>query len=815
MQLAVGSAKLPAHLHYELNDVACLFKRIIISLPGGLFGSPALYKAMAEIQARFDEKPGPSRMIDQARLIASAIDTIDAPYRKPLVIGFLGLVSIIGHETEETDEPERMNYRSLARVLAPILLGLSPADFQDSERDGTNPQLAAKSTDSKITLPPAMDKSKDLYKNAIVVLEMLITSWQKVVEQLRLIEINRLRVSHRATSRVTSAESGCSGRLPGVQENPRLEDESKGAQEDQVSNMTGSRAVLHKSDNTGKQRVRSSSERTLDSQSAVSSLSGRIIDPSMPEEGHQQQHLIHPFVDETEEEIKQNINNLLPSTPKRLKPSDPAPENLGAASPSTPRSNPASRQPSSRSGSYSQQLLQEKSRTASASSRSVGREAHSRRDQVFDNDITDGALDLDQTPPARTWIRASSLPWTATDEQGLLNQEFEAVRGGSPKGKNAFEAHQYKAYPSSSPRQVQDTPAAWYKTATEDGSKTGYHQSSYKQEHLLSASTKADRPEAFEPIFPSRSNSVRELAQQFEAVQRQGSELVAKDVVLSATDRVLAVETPGTRSLISNTGQIRSPNDSSSSAIKSQIPKPVAGHGRASTGESSSPSPVKTGKSRPSDASSNTNAASKSWSTPTNAQPTQAPAASALPRIREGSTRASPLLQPPSRPAPTPPVQRNMRSLSNYTTPSLEQMRSRNQECVPAASSLSLVESSSSLRSELTSSSDRTARPGGSPTPLSRRPVRVLSHLAPASTTTAHTLPPLAPARIPATHISHSHLSTPAQRPANDAPRLRRGPEPLLNPSTRASVIILGSPSTSRTESQALRSSLTRFPTVD
>lgn len=753
VQHAVGSTSLPIHLRYEINDVASCFKRIVMGLPGGLLGSAALFRAFAGIQEKFPNSNEQSEFQAriQVELIASAIDTIDAPYRKALVMGFLGLASAIGYETQKECHPESMTYASLSVVLAPVMQGNIPTDNQGFDRAASKKQA----------------------KNVIDVAKMLITRWQEVVNYLR---AKRSQPSYRATSRLTSVGSGSSKRLSWVQEDPLLEDQLSAAQEDNASDMPRSRAVQQNLEvlNTGRQRRMSSREMAMVSQSAKSSSEEPVRKSLTPEEGYQSR-LDHPFTDDGGQN-GQNIPRSLPNTPKK---SSIGGLGLGtpiAKTPSTARSSSSSHRPSSRNTSFSRPISREEYRSLSAS--------RLNRDQAFENDTTDGALDLDQKSYRHPSLRVSKSHEFATNALGASDYELEAARCGSPLRKDP----RNRSYANLSRRHVQDTPA----TAKEAGNEVKYQQPPNEHWHFQSASTSAGRPG--EDLVPhsTRQNSVRKIAQKFEDVQRLSCELVATDNsslpgnACSVVDPRQAITVaPGVESQIVRPNQMHSRHDPpvNSPIAESQIPKPHFGHGRSRDSKSSSPSPAKTIMPRPSDIRTGSNVASNSQYS--NARPTRARIGSISPHTHRRSSHASSPFQrasyaqgqcpvgrdlPPRPLGPAPPLPTGNNLGDPSRVASLEKMRAHHSRETLAApyASPSPGRSLSSLRSRRASSPLITVQSISPPPPLPQMPDRISSSHGPAYTAPAPATSLRSPLRALTDRISHPRRGIPVEISANN-----------------------------------------------
>ena len=253
----VGSGALPVHPEYVLADIASLFKKIIIGLPGGLLGSLELFEALRSILIDWSPEPQSSMTESsrlRARLIALAISSKGSPYRIDLIKAVLGLVAYFGFEAEkamdeeraaaasEQDEPnvfksELMGYQSLGVVLGPLLLGdqtdsisIVPNGGDETSETTSSPR---KSTDSnqengrkskkqkRLSLGNLVDKSNDLSAHVsranltAKVMQSLLVNWKEVVRQLQDIKgsSNTTSLSHRGVSAIRKVPNHAASKL--------------------------------------------------------------------------------------------------------------------------------------------------------------------------------------------------------------------------------------------------------------------------------------------------------------------------------------------------------------------------------------------------------------------------------------------------------------------------------------------------------------------------------------------------------------------------------------------------------------------------
>ena len=216
MRETVGSGQLPSHIMYSLHDVASFFKKIIISLPGGLLGSLELFEALRSIFFRLSPKATQSDADleeTRARLIALAISSVTSQYRIQLIEAVLGLAAHFGDEAEmanaaldsgenadakRTPSSELMGYQSLGVVLGPLLLGrltdsvelnpsspdTAPRRSMDSGKKVSRKQKRASLT-TKLDRDTLLSDQVDRANLTANVTELLLISWKGVVVQLK------------------------------------------------------------------------------------------------------------------------------------------------------------------------------------------------------------------------------------------------------------------------------------------------------------------------------------------------------------------------------------------------------------------------------------------------------------------------------------------------------------------------------------------------------------------------------------------------------------------------------------------------------
>ena len=212
----VGCGQLPAHIEYTVPDVASVFKKILIGLPGGLLGSLQLFETFRDILHHLNfnpDMPDPERTTVRARLIALAISSVTSTYRVSLIQAILGLVAYFaseaeriqadvsimdGHEQPNQANSELMGYQSFGVVLGPLLLGdlTNNIDIssRESQEDATGPSTDTAKKTKKQKRNTALNKlDKDANLTAQVdranltagIMHLLLLNWKDVVKQLR------------------------------------------------------------------------------------------------------------------------------------------------------------------------------------------------------------------------------------------------------------------------------------------------------------------------------------------------------------------------------------------------------------------------------------------------------------------------------------------------------------------------------------------------------------------------------------------------------------------------------------------------------
>lgn len=211
----VHAALVPSHISHNAHDVAAVFKKFLNALPGGILGSLSLFTALESIHKQLYANPDATeshRREARARLIALAISSVTSQYRVSLICAVLGLVAVIGHETQaaltsnganfDSDSAptaELMSYKGLGLVFAPLVIGDLTDEIElqpQSERGGVlslpdSPPKRRRDSKRKTSMPkfPGMSTFLDMsgarYKIVANVFEMLLVHWTDIVPQLR------------------------------------------------------------------------------------------------------------------------------------------------------------------------------------------------------------------------------------------------------------------------------------------------------------------------------------------------------------------------------------------------------------------------------------------------------------------------------------------------------------------------------------------------------------------------------------------------------------------------------------------------------
>ncbi|KAK3166885.1 hypothetical protein OEA41_010010 [Lepraria neglecta] len=215
----VGSGLLPTNIEHTIPDVASLFKKILIGLPGGLLGIVELFEVIRDILLNMAPDPELSSLENtllRAKLIALAVLSVTSTYRVYLIQAVLGLAAYFGSEAERAEaecaatddqgqrhqpKSELMGYQSLGVVLGPLLLGdltdkvdVSKCESQEAApRTSTDSMKRSKkqkrnSAQNKLEKDATLSAHVDRAKLTASIMQLLLLIWKDVVSQFR--EIN-------------------------------------------------------------------------------------------------------------------------------------------------------------------------------------------------------------------------------------------------------------------------------------------------------------------------------------------------------------------------------------------------------------------------------------------------------------------------------------------------------------------------------------------------------------------------------------------------------------------------------------------------
>ncbi|RYP51141.1 hypothetical protein DL768_003488 [Monosporascus sp. mg162] len=167
----IRSPTLPAHIKFNVHDIAAAFKRFLAGLLGGVLGSLAVLDALVPIHSQLDRGSEHSRTKEtrlRARLIALTIGSVSSQYRRELICAVFGLLSLVGGAAETTRREDEvghplptsdlMGYNALSTVFGPLLIG----DMLDSYNMRVADPVAG-----LVLLPGAAPKSKSRQKSKL------------------------------------------------------------------------------------------------------------------------------------------------------------------------------------------------------------------------------------------------------------------------------------------------------------------------------------------------------------------------------------------------------------------------------------------------------------------------------------------------------------------------------------------------------------------------------------------------------------------------------------------------------------------------
>ncbi|KAL7785298.1 hypothetical protein V8C43DRAFT_325149 [Trichoderma afarasin] len=201
---------LPTSIPHHLHDVASTFKRILKGLPIGVLGSITLLDAFLAIYSQLQnglDVPAEKLKKTRARLIALAIQTIDSRLQRDLICAVFGLLSLIGHATEQSPASdaegrasapsELMSYHALGIIFGSLLVGLDELDNYDIKESSSTSGLSLVPIPAKERRNRQKAKGRnpdvpDFFKVKVLnnIAEMVISNWQDVVRQMLLLAAN-------------------------------------------------------------------------------------------------------------------------------------------------------------------------------------------------------------------------------------------------------------------------------------------------------------------------------------------------------------------------------------------------------------------------------------------------------------------------------------------------------------------------------------------------------------------------------------------------------------------------------------------------
>lgn len=245
VEATVGSGLLPTHIEYTLPDVASLFKKILIGLPGGLLGSLGLFEAFRDILLKLQRDPEQVE-VDftalKAKLVALAISSVDSNYRVYLIEAVLGLCAYFAFETDKAQaelaatalenkerpnpaKSELMGHQQLGVVLGPLLLGnlvdkveITPDETLDGAPRKSSESAKRSKKAKRITISNKLETDSTLKAHVFqanqtaTVMQQVLIIWRDVVKQLK--DLNDMKASSLTQSRSTSRIKKISDRLP-------------------------------------------------------------------------------------------------------------------------------------------------------------------------------------------------------------------------------------------------------------------------------------------------------------------------------------------------------------------------------------------------------------------------------------------------------------------------------------------------------------------------------------------------------------------------------------------------------------------------
>ncbi|KKO98653.1 hypothetical protein THAR02_09238 [Trichoderma harzianum] len=288
---------LPTSIPHHLHDVASTFKRILKGLPIGVLGSITLLDAFLAIYSQLQNRldvPAEKLKKTRARLIALAIQTIDSRLQRDLICAVFGLLSLIGHATEQSPTSdaegqasapsELMSYHALGIVFGQLLVGSDELDNYDIKESSSTSGLSLVPIPAKKRKAKGRDNVPDIFKIEVLndVAEMVISNWRGVVRQMLLLAANPdQKTAPMQETHDDSESSTCESFVVNRTMDLGVENGRGLPAEDENLGFTTVSLSLRRTRSAGSRLSRQGSGRGPSRQSSL-----RLMTPTM-EEGHQ------------------------------------------------------------------------------------------------------------------------------------------------------------------------------------------------------------------------------------------------------------------------------------------------------------------------------------------------------------------------------------------------------------------------------------------------------------------------------------------------------------------------------------------------
>jgi hypothetical protein len=195
---------LPAHIAFDTNDIASLFKRYLIELPGGILGSARVYMALKDIHENL--RPDPAHRVqtvskEQAVMIAMCISSIASPYRVKLICAVFGLLAMVGRSTMKAEDQlekdvenlrsEFMTYRALGVCFSPALLGDMAETLKHDAASGDGSldmiaEIPGPQANSVSQYQLLLSQAQNVAQSDAKIVEMIIVRWKMICSCLKM-----------------------------------------------------------------------------------------------------------------------------------------------------------------------------------------------------------------------------------------------------------------------------------------------------------------------------------------------------------------------------------------------------------------------------------------------------------------------------------------------------------------------------------------------------------------------------------------------------------------------------------------------------